>query len=338
MKSKKSLIKRFMPLLTTLLVLVLVIAVATPTIAYYIRTAGKVESEYTPAEPSAPSFTLSSDDREMSDVYVWVEDQGYPIFVRVAIIVNWLRLTDCTCTPPGCSSHTCADCGDCPDCEEECTDCTESCTGCEGCGGVVCENCPDCGEGDCENCEGNCEDCPNCMEIITCEDCKNCPDCEEGDCENCEESCTGCMGCEQFDECGVCKDCENCVDRDECPRCNDDPDDDWDVFFAVPVEGNNGDYTLVLGDSWTTVQDSDYYYCTSKVESRFPNDTSELIRLPVLIKNFEFLEDAKPPVEGCILSVEIIVQTIQAIGSTDIGDIPAWQDAWGLAQNQNPFN
>ena len=29
-----------------------------------------------------------------------------------------------------------------------------------------------------------------------------------------------------------------------------------------------------------------------------------------------------------MLNVEIIVQTVQAIGSTDKDDIPAWKDAW----------
>ena len=34
--------------------------------------------------------------------------------------------------------------------------------------------------------------------------------------------------------------------------------------------------------------------------------------------------------DGCGLNVEIIAQTIQALGTTDAGNVPAGEDAWGV--------
>lgn len=236
MKSEKSLKKRFMPLFIVLLVLVLVVAVATPTIAYYIRSAGKVGGEHTPAEASNPSFKLDNEDKPMENVYITVKDEGYPVYVRVSIVITWQKLADCTGT--------------------DCEDCTVTCTDCE-----------------------------------------------------------------------------------DCPRCNNDPDDDWDVIFAIPQKGV--DYSLTLGDKWTTVENNEFYYCTSAVQSRFPDyDKLEPLSTPVFITECKLLSTAQPPIEGCVLNVELIVQTIQAIGYTDPdkngNETPAWQDAWGLTKN--PFN
>ena len=272
-----------MPLFIVLLVLVLVVAVATPTIAYYIRSAGKVESEYNPAQPSDPSFKQpkpsfrlsSSDETEIKNLYISVPDQGYPVFVRVAIVITWQKLADCICLiPQECSGEKCSNCADCNDCED-------------------------------------------------CEDCVDCPKCEEVYCDSCGQEDKQCE----------CEDCE------ECPRCNDDPDDDWDVIFAIPQKGE--DYSLTLGDKWTTVENNEFYYCTSAVQSLYPDyDKLEPLSTPVFITECKLLSTAQPPIEGCVLNVEIIVQTIQAIGYTDPdkngNETPAWQDAWGLTKN--PFN
>lgn len=360
MKSEKSLIKRFMPLLTMLLVLVLVVSVAAPTIAYYIRTGGKVDSKYEPADPSDPSyaspakpfFLLYSDAKEMRNVSVNVPDEGYPVFVRVAIVVTWLRLTDCTCTPRRCNSCDCGE--DCAACEDgDCTDCPEECEDCKAVSG--CENCPDCDEDDCEDCEGDCKDCKICGICDEEDGCDSCPDCEEDDCKNCEGDCAGCNGCDKVGcgDCGLDMSCddENCIGCEECPRCNEDETDDWDVFFALPVEGE--DYTLKLvssaNGSWETLKKEDgedddddgIYYYTSRVESSGKANGSEPNKIP-LIEECKLQDEANPPAEDCMLSVKIIVQTIQAIGYTDDPDdtgkdVPAWKDAWKNAPWEDPY-
>ena len=96
------------------------------------------------------------------------------------------------------------------------------------------------------------------------------------------------------------------------------------VHFQKPVE--NTDYELVLGeDDWDYNAKDGYYYYKYPVPSKG--------KTTALIKSCTQLPDAEPP-EGYTLSVEIIAQTVQAVGFTD-GDgsdpdteIPAYQDAW----------
>lgn len=72
------------------------------------------------------------------------------------------------------------------------------------------------------------------------------------------------------------------------------------------------------GGIWT-LEDDGYYYYDKVVESG--GRTSDLI------KYCAPLDTANAP-EGYTLSVEIIVQTVQAVGWTDDDEYEAWQDAW----------
>lgn len=210
MKSEKPLIKRFAPLIVILAILVALIAVASTSLAYYIVTGGESGSEYTPAEPTDPSFTLDVDTQDKKEnVRVTVEDKGYPVYVRVAIIITWQKP------------------GECPD-------------------------------------PAGCGDCSDCM-------------------------------------------CE------ECPKCYPD------VYYTEPVKDT--DYTIRLNNTeWK--QHGYFYYYTSPVEGG--GTTAALIYSCALISG------TVAPEEGYVFHVELIAQTVQAIGSTDEGNMPAWQDAWGI--------
>lgn len=215
MKSEKPLIKRLLPFIVVLLALIVAAAIATPTIAYYIRSANEASQDYTPGEstdpsfgtgneqgstgPSSgtgntdPSFQLGGDNKEVKDVSVYVPDDGYPVYVRVAILVTWVRK------------------------------------------------------------------------------------------------------------------------------------DNSSVVFDPPVEGEGNSYILDINTTdWEKKEG--FYYCKTPIEY---GDTNRLT--PVLVnsctlvgKVFQFDET------DCFLNVEIIVQTIQAIGSTDENEKPAWEDAWGV--------
>lgn len=89
MKSQKPFIKRFAPLLAILAALVAAVAIVTPIVAYYIRTAGAVSNDYTAAQPANPSFVLGNGADTIKDVRVTVPDEGYPVYVRAAIVVTW---------------------------------------------------------------------------------------------------------------------------------------------------------------------------------------------------------------------------------------------------------
>ena len=106
------------------------------------------------------------------------------------------------------------------------------------------------------------------------------------------------------------------------------------VRAAIVITWKNGENGSVLGQP--PVKDTDYvivlnttewfeeggfYYCRSYVNS---GDDS-----PVLIESVKLKDGAVVPA-GYTLNVEIIAQTIQAAGKTDVGDIPAVTDAWGI--------
>lgn len=348
MNSKRSLTKLILSLAIVLLVVVLVIAVTSPVFAYYIRKTEKSEGTYEPGKPSNPELTdslpvqtqrisfLSDTETSLQNLYIQVPDQGYPVYVRVAVVVNWLKLTDCICTQPVCGSHICKDC---------------TCEGCKECGtcakGLLCENC--------EKCDyfGDAEDCKNCVEV----DCDGCDECAGDNCKDCkkeEGSCTGCVICSpnRDESCGECAACEKyCLDRDECPRCNEDEKDDWDIIFPKPTEGKEQDYSLQIGGGdtiWEKRDNSGFYYHKDRIESDGDASKENIITIdmstntPFIVK-FERLATAKLPidveglkVEDCVLKVEIIVQTMQAIGSTDKDGTAAWKDAWNEGASNWP--
>lgn len=93
-----------------------------------------------------------------------------------------------------------------------------------------------------------------------------------------------------------------------------------DVYAYKPVQKTDdavGDYALELNlTDWFQGSDG-FYYLRSMVNS---GDTAELI------KTCSQLQEG--PEGGYTLHVEIIAQTIQALGTTDDDSIPAVEDAW----------
>lgn len=184
MKQKNKWIKFGIP---CALLIALAAVITTLVVAYYIKDTGEVTNEFIPADPVTPEVTESFDGTEKKDVSFEVGDTGYPVYVRVAIVVTW-------------------------------------------------------------------------------------------------------------------------------------KDEDGVVYFKKPVLGT--DYSLMTTDpesGWEYDPADGYYYYINKVES---GDST-----PVLIQSSKQLDTANPP-EGYTLSVEIIVQTVQAIGTTDDDEYQAWQDAW----------
>lgn len=94
-------------------------------------------------------------------------------------------------------------------------------------------------------------------------------------------------------------------------------DADNTVHFTGPVEGVN--YTMTIGSDWFKGSDG-FYYHRKPVDKGQSNVTADLI------VNCSPVE-GKTPV-GCGLNVEIVAQTIQAVGTTDADDTPAVTDAW----------
>lgn len=90
------------------------------------------------------------------------------------------------------------------------------------------------------------------------------------------------------------------------------------VYGKAPAAS---DYTISIGSGWKKGADS-FYYCLSPVLSKA--DT------PILIESCKLNDGVTPP-EGYDLNVEIITQTIQALGTTDDGGTPAVTNAWGIS-------
>lgn len=91
-------------------------------------------------------------------------------------------------------------------------------------------------------------------------------------------------------------------------------DESGNIHIEKPIE--NTDYILEIGENWTKKSDGFYYYNAS-IQT---GETS-----PLIVKCESVGES---PDMQYFLSVNIISQTIQAVGSTDEGDIPAHMDGW----------
>lgn len=92
------------------------------------------------------------------------------------------------------------------------------------------------------------------------------------------------------------------------------------VYYIPPVKGTDYRLDLKLDPESKWVEKNDgYYYYTIPVASDGQTD--------VLIKLCEQLSTAEPPA-GYTLSVDVIVQTVQAVGYTDDDRYEAWEDAW----------
>ena len=106
-------------------------------------------------------------------------------------------------------------------------------------------------------------------------------------------------------------------------------DKDGIVYFSEPEEDD--DYTIALNKTDWKYEGGYYYYVAGdKLQEVQSNGTTE-----VLIKSCEQKKVA--PADGYTLSVEIIAQTVQSIGTTDgngndsATEIPAYKDAWKLS-------
>ena len=92
------------------------------------------------------------------------------------------------------------------------------------------------------------------------------------------------------------------------------------IYGDPPVEGR--DYTLSLrvgdADPWFLGIDG-FYYHRSMVQ---PNSYTN-----ILVEKMEQLATAQIP-DGYSLHIQLVAQSIQAVGTTDADDTPAVQNAW----------
>ena len=102
-------------------------------------------------------------------------------------------------------------------------------------------------------------------------------------------------------------------------------DKDGNAYWEGPDEG---DYHMTLDLSQWFKEGEFYYLRPQMVQGMagYPNT-------PILIT--ECYQVGEPPVPGYTLHVEIFAQTIQAVGTTDEGDVPAVTNAWGIHVNSN---
>lgn len=99
--------------------------------------------------------------------------------------------------------------------------------------------------------------------------------------------------------------------------------EDNNIYARKPVLGT--DYEISLNDSgWFYNPDDGFYYHKVMVPSG--EQTNVLIN--------SCTRKAAAPA-GYQLHVEIIAQTIQALGTTDDGDVPAVTDAWKISVDSN---
>ena len=89
-------------------------------------------------------------------------------------------------------------------------------------------------------------------------------------------------------------------------------DDDGNIFAEMPVAGE--DYTIECRDGWF-IHEGFYYYSKAITVSTGTG---------LIVKTLTTHPD------GYKLNVQIISQTIQALGETDDNSVPAVTDAWGV--------
>ena len=97
-----------------------------------------------------------------------------------------------------------------------------------------------------------------------------------------------------------------------------------EVLGTKPVQDT--DYTLTLGSDKWFCEDGYYYYKVPLSSGTTETLISEVVRLAT-----------EPPEADYKLSVEILSQTVQALGNTDVGETLAVTDAWGITVDQNGF-
>lgn len=94
------------------------------------------------------------------------------------------------------------------------------------------------------------------------------------------------------------------------------------VYGQLPVDGVDYSINLNTVDNvpWFYNSADGFYYLKAMVTS---GETEVLIN--------SCCQTAPAPESGYTLHVEIVAQTIQALGTTDNGNIPAVTDAWGVS-------
>lgn len=97
--------------------------------------------------------------------------------------------------------------------------------------------------------------------------------------------------------------------------------EDGNVRGIAPTES---EYTLSVNTTdWQQDPETGYYYYNHYV---LPNNVTN-----DLVTAYGLAENVTAP-NGYELCVEVVAEAIQADGTTDTGDIPAYQDAWGISQ------
>lgn len=106
-------------------------------------------------------------------------------------------------------------------------------------------------------------------------------------------------------------------------------DENGNVLGSLPIAGT--DYSIDYNeDDWFKAGDG-FYYHRAPVAYDGKDDTSKLTKN--LINSCTPISGRTPTGYG--LNVEIIAQTIQAVGTTDAGDIRAVTAAWGVSVNES---
>jgi hypothetical protein len=102
-------------------------------------------------------------------------------------------------------------------------------------------------------------------------------------------------------------------------------DSDGNIYGQQPLLDT--DYTLEYNEADWTLSDDGYFYCNSAIAG---GDTT-----PLLIGENQKLKQIKSAPTGYTMHVEVVAETIQAVGTTESG-ITAEDDAWSTqSQSQS---
>ena len=84
------------------------------------------------------------------------------------------------------------------------------------------------------------------------------------------------------------------------------------------------DLTVDVADGWLADKDNDTYYYKSPVEAGA--ETPNLLAAPLVLMKSS---------DGYNQVIEVFAEAIQAKGTTDVGNVPAVTDAWGVTVDTN---
>ena len=97
------------------------------------------------------------------------------------------------------------------------------------------------------------------------------------------------------------------------------------VLASTPIEDTHYSLTLNLADDAWFLGDDGFYYYNQPINSGG--------KTGVFISECTALTDA--PQSGYTLNVDVIAQTIQAAGTTDIDDTPLVETVWDVVVNDD---